>query len=58
MEVKDIKVGMIVEYETTLDNVIEGVVVEIISPTEILIQNMFSTCQRVVAHPKWLTPVE
>lgn len=58
MDVRDIEPGMKVEYETTLDEIIEGIVIEILSPTQVLIQNIPGTRQQFIAHPEWLTLVE
>lgn len=58
MDVRNIEPGMKVEYETPRDEVIEGIVTKIISPTEVMIQNIPGTRQTFIAHPDWLTPAE
>lgn len=58
MDVRDIKPGMKVEYETERDEVIEGIVVKVLSPTQVIIQNVPGTHQTFMAHPSWLTIIE
>jgi hypothetical protein len=55
MNVQDLEKGCRVEYETERDEIIEGIVVDIVSPTQVLIKNHPGTGQQFIAHPDWLT---
>lgn len=58
MEIREIEIGDRVEYETERDEIIEGVVLEIISTTQVLIENRPGTLQKFIAHPQWLTRIK